>query len=190
MRTALCHPANLLTAFLLVLSPAVAQEAAKEAPAPLKCYYSGQPANPEFNLDYEGVTYGFCSAANRKKFEEERAASLYQRLGGKAAINAAVDLFYTKVLADERVNHFFEDTNMKAQHRKQKEFLSHALGAPTPWTGKDMRKAHENLDLKEADFNAIAENLQATLKELKVDDKLIAEVMAVVATTKKDVLNQ
>jgi hemoglobin len=186
MRTLRRCPASLLTALLFLISPAFAQDAA----APLKCFYSGQPANPEFNLDYEGVTYGFCSAENRKKFEDERAASLYQRLGGKAAINAAVDLFYTKVLADERVNHFFEDTNMKAQHRKQKEFLSHALGAPTPWTGKDMRKAHENLDLKEEDFNAIAENLQATLKELKVDDKLIAEVMAIVATTKKDVLNQ
>ena len=48
--------------------------------------------------------------------------------------------------------HFFEDTNMKAQHAKQKAFLAAALGAPTPWTGKDMRKAHENLDLREEDL--------------------------------------
>ncbi|MCB1204430.1 MAG: hypothetical protein KDN18_09235 [Verrucomicrobiae bacterium] len=156
----------------------------------LKCFYTGNPAKPGLNVEYEGVTYGFCSEANQKKFQEERAASLYQRIGGKGAINAAVDLFYKKVLADERVNHFFEDTNMKRQHAKQKEFLSHALGAPTPWTGKDMRKAHEHLDLREEDFNAIAENLVATLKELKVDDKLIEEVVAIVASTKKDVLNQ
>lgn len=164
---------------------ALAQETAE-----LKCFYTGNPAKPGLNVEYEGITYGFCSEANQKKFQEERAASLYQRIGGKAAIDAAVDLFYKKVLADERVNHFFEDTNMKAQHRKQKEFLSHALGAPTPWTGKDMRKAHENLDLREDDFNAIAENLVATLKELKVDDKLIEEAVAIVASTKKDVLNQ
>ncbi len=158
--------------------------------AALKCFYTGLAAKPGLNVEYEGVTYGFCSEANQKKFQEERAASLYQRIGGKGSIDAAVNLFYTKVLADKRVNHFFEDTNMKAQHAKQKAFLSAALGAPTPWTGKDMRKAHENLDLREEDFNAIAENLQATLAELKLDEKLIGEIMAIVASTKKDVLNQ
>lgn len=79
---------------------------------------------------------------------------------------------------------------MKAQRAKQKAFLSAALAAPTPWTGRDMRKAHENLDLREEDFNVIAGNLQATLKELKVDETLIAKVMVIVATMKKDVLNQ
>lgn len=158
--------------------------------AELKCFYTGGPAKPGLNVEYEGVTYGFCSEANQKKFQEERAASVYQRIGGKAALNAAVDLFYVKVLADERVNHFFEDTNMKRQHSKQKEFLAAALGAPTPWTGKDMRKAHENLDLREEDFAAIAENLQATLKELKLGDAIIGEIMTIVASTKKDVLNQ
>lgn len=180
---------RIVLATLLGLTSLAITTLAQET-AELKCFYTGNPAKAGLNVDYEGVTYGFCSEANQKKFQEERAASLYQRIGGKAAIDAAVDLFYKKVLADERVNHFFEDTNMKAQHRKQKEFLSHALGAPTPWTGKDMRKAHENLDLREDDFNAIAENLVATLKELKVDDKLIEEAVAIVASTKKDVLNQ
>ena len=156
----------------------------------LKCFYTGNPAKPGVTVEYEGVTYGFCSEANQKKFQEERAASLYQQIGGKAALSAAVDLFYVKVLADKRVNHFFEDVNMKTQHEKQKAFLAAALGAPTPWTGKDMRKAHENLDLKEADFNAIAENLQATLTELKLDEKLIAQIMAIAASTKNDVLNR
>lgn len=158
--------------------------------AELKCFYTGLVAKTGLNVEYEGVTYGFSSTENQKKFQEERAASLYQRIGGKASIDAAVDLFYVKVVADKRVNHFFEDTNMKAQHRKQKEFLAAALGAPTPWTGKDMRKAHENLDLRDEDFNAIAENLQATLTELKLDEKIIGEIMAIVASTKKDVLNQ
>lgn len=161
-----------------------------EEPGALKCFYTGNPAKPGVTVEYEGVTYGFCSEANQKKFQEERAASLYQQIGGKAALSAAVDLFYVKVLADKRVNHFFADVNMKAQHEKQKAFLAAALGAPTPWTGKDMRKAHENLDLKEADFNAIAENLQATLTELKIDEKLIAQVMAIAASTKNDVLNR
>jgi hemoglobin len=173
-------------ALLSLLAPGIRAE----EKADLKCHYTGLPAKPGLNIDYEGVTYGFCSEANKKKFEEERAASLYQRIGGKAALHAAVDLFYVKVLADERVKHFFDDVNMNVQIRKQKEFLAAVLGAPTPWTGKDMRKAHENLDLREADFAAIADNLQKTLAELKLEEKIIGEIMGIVATTKDDVLNR
>jgi len=161
----------------------------EETKAPV-CFYTGGPAKAGVTINYEATTYAFSSEEKRTQFEQERAASLYQQIGGAAALNAAVDLFYVKVLADERVNHFFEDVNMTTQHRKQKAFLAAALGAPVPWTGKDMRAAHANLDIHEADFNAIAENLQATLTELKLDEKLVTRIMAIVASTKDDVLNR
>ena len=130
------------------------------------------------------------AAATPAKKVEVAKDSLYQRIGGQPAIEAAVDLFYVKVLADERVNHFFTDVNMKKQHAKQKAFIAAALGGPVPYTGKDMRTAHKNLDLKEADFNVIAGHLQNTLTELKVDAQVISDVMAVVGSTKNDVLGK
>ena len=139
---------------------------------------------------YEGVTYAFADEAARAQFQAEREKSLYHRLGGKAALDAAVDKFYVKVLADKRINGFFEEVNMKSQHRKQKEFLSAAFGGPIPWKGKDMRSAHESLDLKEEHFNAVAENLQQTLEEMKVPKERIAEVMTIAASTKDAVLNR
>ena len=33
--------------------------------------------------------------------------TLYDKIGGQAAVNAAVDIFYRKVLADHRINRFF-----------------------------------------------------------------------------------
>jgi hemoglobin len=137
-----------------------------------------------------------CSGCLTDHKEEKKVAakvdttSIYHRLGGQAAIDAAVELFYVKVLADKSVNHFFEDVNMNKQRKKQKAFLAAAFGGPVPYVGKDLRKAHASLDLKESDFNAIAGHLQATLKELKINDKLIAEVMAVAASTKDAVLNR
>jgi len=154
------------------------------------CPVDGKPAEAKFSTEYEGRTYTFCGAACRDKFQEDRANSLYQKLGGQAAINAAVDLFYTKVLADGRVNHFFEDVNMKRQHNQQKAFLAAALGGPIPWAGKDMRTAHASLDLNDSHFDAIAEHLQATLVELKVPKELIEQVMGIVASTRTDVLNR
>ena len=139
---------------------------------------------------YEGVTYTFADEAACAQFKAEREKSLYHRLGGKAAIDAAVDRFYVKVLADKRINHFFEDVNMTSQHRKQKAFLSAAFGGPIAWKGKDMRKAHEDMKLTDEHFNAVAENLQKTLEEMKVPKELIAEVMTIAASTKDAVLNR
>lgn len=138
----------------------------------------------------------WISSANAKDEKKATSAkkvasdSIYARLGGQPAMDAAVDLFYKKVLADDRVNHFFEDVNMKRQIKRQKAFLSAAFGGPVAYEGKDMRTAHKNLDLTEADFTAIAENLQATLNDLKVDKDLSAEIMTLVASTKDAVLNK
>ncbi len=167
---------------------------AAEAPAPVVaatvCPITGKPANPAITTVYEDQSYAFFDEASKARFEEARTASIYHQLGGRAAIDAAVELFYVKVLADERVNHFFEDISMAKQKRKQKEFLAAALGGPVAFSGKDLRKAHEDLNLNDTHFDAIAEHLQATLEELKVDKALIAQAMAIVGSTRDAVLNR
>lgn len=116
--------------------------------------------------------------------------SLYERIGGKDAVNAAVELFYDKILTDERVNYLFKNTDMKRQRAKQKVFLTYAFGGAPNYSGTSMRKAHAHLDLNEGHFNAVAENLTTTLQELGVAQGLIDEVTDIVATTKDDVLNR
>ncbi|MBU2970738.1 hypothetical protein KO527_15400 [Pseudoalteromonas sp. C2R02] len=53
--------------------------------------------------------------------------SLFESIGGEGPVNAAVDLFYRKVLMDESISLFFESTDMNAQRNKQKSFLTFAL---------------------------------------------------------------
>lgn len=184
----------LTLSFVLLATDGVAADPApKPAAAEINkvCPISGKPANPEITMAYEGMTYAFSDEACRTKWREARENSLYHKLGGRPAIDAAVESFYVKVLADDRIKHFFDDINMNKQRRKQKEFLSAALGGPIPWTGKDLRKAHANLPgLSDAHFNAVAENLQKTLEELKVKKELIDQVMAIAASTRDDVLNR
>ena len=119
--------------------------------------------------------------------------SLYERIGGEAAVNAAVDLFYRKVLADDRINKWFEGTDMAKQHAKQKAFLTLALGGPSNYSGKDMREGHAHLvakGLNDSDFDAVMENLGATLTELGVPGELIAEAAAIAESTRNDVLGR
>jgi hemoglobin len=117
-------------------------------------------------------------------------ASLYERIGGEAAVDAAVDLFYRKVLSDDRISQYFDTVDMDAQRAKQKAFLTFAFGGPNSYSGKDMRAAHAKLALSEGDFDAVMENLGGTLKELGVPDELIAEAAAIATSVKADVLNQ
>lgn len=116
--------------------------------------------------------------------------SLFEKLGGAGAIDAAVDIFYRKVLADDRISHFFDTIDMENQHVKQKAFLTMAFGGPNDYTGKDMREAHKHMNLTEEHFNAVAENLVATLKELNVGEDDINEVVNVALSVKDDVLNK
>ena len=115
--------------------------------------------------------------------------TLFEKLGGRDAVNAAVDLFYEKVMADARINYLFENTDMDRQIAKQKVFLTYAFGGAPNYDGKSMREAHAHLDLTEEHFTAVAENLQNTLEEMSVPADLVAEVMAIAASTHDDVLN-
>lgn len=121
------------------------------------------------------------------------SANLYEKIGGEAAVNAAVDVFYRKVLSDDRINQFFEGVDMENQAAKQKAFLTVAFGGPNNYSGKDMRDGHAHLvknGLNDTHFDAVMENLGATLKELNVPDDLIAQAAAIAESTRNDVLGR
>jgi hemoglobin len=119
--------------------------------------------------------------------------SLFEKLGGEAAVNAAVDIFYRKVLKDDRIKHFFDGVDMTKQSAKQKAFLTMAFGGPHKYSGEDMRKGHAHLvakGLNDSHFNAVMEHLGATLKELNVPADLIGQCAAIAESTRKDVLGK
>ncbi|MFO0757428.1 MAG: group 1 truncated hemoglobin [Byssovorax sp.] len=119
--------------------------------------------------------------------------TLYEQLGGEPAVNAAVDIFYRKVLMDDRISKFFDGVDMDRQIQKQKAFLTMVFGGPNNYTGKDMRTAHARLvsaGLNDGHFDAVVENLAATLKELGVGDDKIGEVAKIAESVRNDILGR
>ncbi len=119
--------------------------------------------------------------------------SLYEKLGGEAAVNAAVDVFYRKMLTDDRVSGFFDDADMDGQIAKQKAFLTMAFGGPNNYTGKSLRDGHAHLvekGLDDTHVDVVIEHLGATLKELGVPDEDIAEVAGIANSVRDDVLSR
>jgi len=119
--------------------------------------------------------------------------SLYEQLGGEPAVDAAVDIFYRKVLADDRISRFFEGVDMEQQAAKQKAFLTMVFGGPNNYSGKDMYEGHKHLlekGLDDSHVDAVIEDLGSTLKELGVNDELIGQVAGIANSVRDDVLGR
>lgn len=122
---------------------------------------------------------------------DQGSTTLYARIGGHAALSAAVDLFYAKVLVDDLLKPFFDGIEMRRQKGKLRAFLAFALGGPVRYDGQDLRAAHAPLverGLDEACFAAVAGHLRATLAELGVPAELTEEVLSIAQSTHDDVL--
>lgn len=121
-------------------------------------------------------------------------APLYERLGGRGAVQTAVDLFYDKVLDDYRISRFFETVDMERQRAKMLAFMTYAFGGAPNYSGASMRKAHEKMvtndGLNEEHFEAVVEILAETLIEIGVSQDLLDEVLTIVNSTRNDVLNR
>ncbi|MBI5137608.1 MAG: group 1 truncated hemoglobin [Nitrospirae bacterium] len=120
-------------------------------------------------------------------------STVYDQIGGEAAVNAAVDIFYKKVLADDHISRFFEGVDMDRQAAKQKAFLTMVMGGPNNYTGKDMREGHRHLvkmGLDDSHFDRVVQLLGETLTQLKVPAALIGQIAAVAESTRNDVLDR
>jgi len=124
---------------------------------------------------------------------ENHVTSLYERLGGEPAVSAAVEIFYRRMLTDDRVARFFDGVDLDGQIAKQKGFLTMAFGGPHHYTGKDMRAGHAHLvarGLNDEHVDVVIEHLGATLIELGVGGADVEAVAAIANSVRDDVLGR
>jgi hemoglobin len=114
--------------------------------------------------------------------------SLYDRLGGKDAITAVVDKFVGIVVADDRINGFFKNADAANLKKQLVDQICAATGGPCKYEGKDMKTAHAGMGVKEADFNALVEDLVKALDEFKVPEKEKGELLGALGGMKGDIV--
>lgn len=113
---------------------------------------------------------------------------LYDKLGGKQAIEQIVDDFYKNVLADNTINSFFAHTDMEKQRRHQTAFISYALGSQDQYMGRSMDKAHAGLNLQPEHFDAVVKHLCNAIAVHSVSEEDINTILTRVATLKEHIL--
>lgn len=116
-------------------------------------------------------------------------ATLYERLGGQEAIDAVVDEFYDRVLADEDLQPYFAETDTEALRDHQSAFMTFVTGGAEEYDGPGMGPAHDHLDVTPEAFASVAEHLDDSLRACGVDDAEREELLAAVADLEDDVVS-
>src|SRR5215467_12683001 len=117
------------------------------------------------------------------------AVNVYRAIGGRAAVVAAVDGLYGRLLADPVLGPFFPG-GVGPRHRAYVvTILGEALGGPERYRGPDLVAAHSGLGISDAHFDRTAAHLDATLDELGVPRDLTDRIIAIVATLRPAVVS-
>ena len=132
---------------------------------------------------------GFAEQATTKK-------SLYERIGGEAALTKVVDDFVAKAAANPKVNFSrngqfaLSDAAVKTLKMHLVNFLGSAFGGPQKYTGRSMRESHKGMAITQAEFDALAADLRAVLEANKVPKAEIGEIMKIAASTAPDIVEK
>jgi hemoglobin len=94
--------------------------------------------------------------------------SLYERLGGIDAISAVVDAFVARCAGDSRINRKFERSDIPRLKKMLVDQVCEATGGPCTYTGREMRETHDGMGVTAGEFDALVEDLVATLAEFGV----------------------
>jgi len=117
------------------------------------------------------------------------SASLYDRLGRRDAIAGVVkDFVEERVAKDDRIKAMFANADIPGLEAKLVDQICEASGGPCKYTGKDMRTAHAGMNIKDSDFNALVEDLKASLDHFKVGAKEQQDLLGALAKMHDDIV--
>jgi hemoglobin len=131
-----------------------------------------------------------CSGMQSQHMESKSEASLYQRLGGVEAIKVVIDDFVANVAGDKRINGRFANTNIANLKQRLVEQVCQGSGGPCEYKGKDMVSAHKGMNISEAEFGALVEDLVKALDKNKVPAKEKGELLGILGPMKPAIVGR
>jgi hemoglobin len=116
--------------------------------------------------------------------------TLYESMGGETVLRSAVDHFADNVQSDDRINFTFAEADMLKFKKLIFEQLCNLSGGPCKYTGRDMRTSHAKLNINNAEFNALAEDLYIALDQAGVPYRLQNKLMALLAPMQHQIVTK
>ena len=144
-------------------------------------------------ITFLGVVFSLLLMTTISMPSRAQEKSLYERIGGYNALAAVVDDFIGRLVTDKQFEKFFVGHSNDSKKRIRQHILDQfcaATGGPCVYTGRDMKTSHEGLGITNADWDAAAKHLVASLDKFKVPEKEKGEVLAFVTSLKKDIVEK
>ena len=124
----------------------------------------------------------------RKLGRCEVEKSLFERLGGKGAITAVVEDFVARCAGDTRINKKFVRTDIPRLRSMLIDQVSEASGGPARYTGRDMKTTHDGMKVTAGEFDALVEDLVATLNRFGVGTREQDELLGILGPLRSDIV--
>jgi hemoglobin len=118
---------------------------------------------------------------------------LYDLIGGRETVWAAIEAFYRRVLTDDMLKPFFKSTDMAHLHARQSMFISMLLGGRIVYTGKDIANAHAHAreqGLNDEHFDSFLKHFREALNEVGVQADKVEKVAKLLESRRGAILNK
>ena len=115
--------------------------------------------------------------------------SLYRQLGGQPGLQALMDDFMQRLLADPRMNPFFKDADHAHVKAELVTQVCEVSGGPCRRDGPDMKRVHEGMDIDRAAFNALVEVLQQSMDARGIAFSTQNRLLALLAPMHREIIN-
>lgn len=140
-----------------------------------------------------GLALSLLLTMSATAFAASQEKSLYERVGGYNALAAVVDDFIVRLVSDKQFEKFFIGQSTDSKKRIRQHILDQfcaATGGPCVYTGREMKTSHAGLGITNAEWDAAAKHLVASLDKFKVPEKEKGEILAFVTGLKKDIVEK
>ena len=114
--------------------------------------------------------------------------TLFEQIGGQPKLTATVDTLVEVMLADERINFAFAQTDLAKFKKLLYDQLCELTGGPCTYRGRNMFEAHKKLNTTNAQFNALAEDLYIAFEKQGVPYRVQNKVMALLAPMQPEIV--
>lgn len=115
---------------------------------------------------------------------------LFDRLGGKGAIEAVIDGFLGRVAGDELINSGFAVGHVPRLRQRLVELVCAASGGPCTYSGRDMGTVHAGMKITGAQFDALVGHLVATLDKFKVPAGEKGELLGLLGPMRSSIVEE
>jgi hemoglobin len=128
------------------------------------------------------ILVGLCGSVH--------ASTLYEDLGGRAKITAFSDDLVERAIHDDRIKHFFKETDIPRLKARITDQICHLTGEKKRYRGANMKNAHSDFPIHVADFNALVEDLQLAMDDSEIPFATQNRLLAILAPMERDIVNK